>query len=130
MTSNTLKTTGLLMALFGIASISEAQRPGGDRPSREEIMQKYDTDGDGQLNDEERAAMREEMQKKREEGGQDGQQRERLSPEELVKKYDEDKSGELSATELEKLLKDQREAMRRRGGRGGEDGQRQRQGQE
>ncbi len=40
-------------------------RSGKGRMSREEMIKKYDTDGDGRLSEEERAARREDLQKRR-----------------------------------------------------------------
>ena len=39
--------------------------PSGDRPSREEIIKKFDKDGDGKLSDEEKAEARKTMMSKR-----------------------------------------------------------------
>lgn len=120
------KTVGLVMALIGAASIAEAQRPGGGRGNREEMIKKYDKDGDGKLSENERAAMREDMKNRRGDKGKPNGDKgpdkggagygERPTPEQIVKKYDKDGSGELSASELEQLFKDQMERMRQRGG--------------
>ena len=53
------------MAFIGAASLAQAQGTGnggqgGDQGKREEMMKKFDTDGDGQLSEAERNAMREE----------------------------------------------------------------------
>ncbi len=46
--------------------------PPPDRPSRAEIIKKFDKDGDGTLNDEERSAIREEFAKRRGQAGSGG----------------------------------------------------------
>ncbi len=38
---------------------------GGERPTREEMLERFDTDGDGQLSEEERVAMREAFEARR-----------------------------------------------------------------
>lgn len=118
------------MALMGAASIAQAQGPGGRGGSREEMIKKYDKDGDGQLNEEERNTMREEMQQQG--GGKqgEGQQRggERLSAADLIAKFDADADGKLDATEVEAMMKEQQSRMQsqqgRRGGPNTQGGQR------
>ncbi|MDF7800323.1 hypothetical protein P4C99_12670 [Pontiellaceae bacterium B1224] len=98
MTTQTLKRAGLVMALFGAAYAAEAQRSGGQRLSREEIIIKYDTDGDGQLSDTEREVMQKEM------GGRTGRNNgQRMSREEIIAKYDVDGDGQLSDAEKETM---------------------------
>ena len=111
------KKTGLLMALIVAAALSSTATPDGkgsgnkdargERPSREEMRVRFDTDGDGQLSEEERAAMRE--------ARGDGRG-ERPSREELLERFDADGDGELSEQERAAL----REEMGRRRGPGGE----------
>ncbi len=117
MKKNTWQTAGLVMALFGAAYAAEAQ---GQRPSKEEILAKYDADGDGQLSETERATMREEMGNRGGRGGQRGGQGggQRMSREDLIAKYDTDGDGKLSETEREAA----RAEMGGRGGRGGQRG--------
>ena len=70
MTTKPWKQAGLVMAFIGAASLTQAQQSGGEQGdghgNREEMMKKYDTDGDGQLSEAERAVLREER------GGQGG----------------------------------------------------------
>lgn len=130
MKPTTWKTAGLFMALIGAASIAEAQGPGngrGGRMSREDLMKKYDADGDGQLNEAERTKLREEMSALRgsregeSRGGPGGERGQMPSAAEIIKKYDKDGNGELSAAELEVMLQEQRQRVQQRGGRGGSD---------
>jgi Ca2+-binding EF-hand superfamily protein len=99
----------LLTALAGLLTLTNAgaqadgTRPGRNRgnfqPSAEDLK-KYDKDGDGQLSQEERTAMREARQK------------------EMLEKYDADKDGKLNEEETKKM----REENPGRGGRGGAGG--------
>ena len=71
----------------------DGKKPGSKegRPSREEIIKKFDKDGDGKLNDEEKAELRKKMAE-RSGGG-------RKLPPFLMKKFDKDGNGELSDEE-------------------------------
>ena len=74
-------------------------RPEGERGQRggfdrEEMMKRFDKDGDGELNEEERQAIREEMGNRR--GRGDDQMRQLI-----MRRYDVDGDGELSDTERE-----------------------------
>ncbi|WP_372845927.1 hypothetical protein [Pontiella sp.] len=140
MKTKTWQMAGLAMAFIGAASIAQAQGPSGTRLSREDMIKKYDTDGDGVLSETERETMREAM--KNERGGQGGGQGGRqggeqggrqggeqggpggvtLSAAETIAKYDTDADGKLDATELETLMKAEQESRSRgRGARGGQD---------
>jgi HlyD family secretion protein len=93
--------------------------PGGpNRPDFAEMLKQFDKDGDGELDESEREAMRAAMQARF--GGQGGP---RMSREEMLKRFDKDGDGELNEEE--------RAAMREAtgGARGGERGPRQGQGQ-
>ncbi len=87
-----MKTTNLLTlaALIGTCSFASAadkpKRPDGPGPGHEftpppEVLKKFDTNGDGKLDDTERMAMREAMKA------------------EMLKKYDKDGDGKLSEDE-------------------------------
>ncbi len=106
------------------------------RPTREEILRKYDADGNGVLDPEERAKAREDLRKAREErrktvaelrkevlgkydadgdGKLSGEEKaaarkalgiERLSREEILEKYDADGDGKLSGEERAKAAKE------------------------
>ena len=71
----------------------DGKKPGSKegRPSREEIIKKFDKDGDGKLNDEEKAELRKKMAE-RSGGG-------RKLPPFLMKKFDKDGDGKLSDEE-------------------------------
>jgi Ca2+-binding EF-hand superfamily protein len=91
------KISGILLFVSFILCLSAA--PDGKKKSagegkgfssREEMMKKFDKDGDGKLNEEERAAVREEMKGRKDE---------------LLKKFDADGDGKLSDAEREKIRK-------------------------
>ena len=65
--------------------------PSEGRPSREEIIKKFDKDGDGKLSDEEKAELRKKMAE-RSGGG-------RKLPPFLMKKFDKDGDGKLNEEE-------------------------------
>ena len=93
----TLFTISLLFSYFSFAAKPEkgkkAEGPSGDRPSREEMIKKFDTDGDGKLSDDEKAGARKTMMAKRK------------MPPFLVKKFDKDGDGELNDEEKAEALK-------------------------
>ncbi|MDD2599603.1 MAG: EF-hand domain-containing protein [Kiritimatiellae bacterium] len=105
------KHTPLLFALVALASVTLAQEkkefPARERkapPNREEMrermmLRRFDKDGDGKLNEEEKAAM--ENEKK-----------------ELMAKFDKDGDGVLNAEERKAMMEERRKAM---GDREGED---------
>ena len=72
--------------------------PPEGRPSREEMIKKFDKDGDGKLNDDEKAELRKAMASK---GGPGG----RRLPPHLLKKFDKDGDGKLSEDERAELRK-------------------------
>ena len=88
-------TTPILLAttaLLAIPAISLAEKPKGDRPdrpSKEEMLAKFDKDADGKLSPQERVPMFKERMKKDSKFG-----------DKLKKKFDADKNGELSDAEL------------------------------
>jgi Ca2+-binding EF-hand superfamily protein len=90
----------------------------GQRPSREEILQRFDANGNGQLDPEERRQVRQAMQRRRQGGpGQPGaRQRARPGREEILKRFDANGNGQLDPEEREAA----RQAMqeRRRGAQG------------
>ena len=89
-----MKTKSLIMiaAAFGIAGVVQAEE-GKKRPERKapaKIIEKFDKDGDGKLNEDERAAAKAwhmEMMKARKK--------------EMLKKFDKDGDGELNEAERE-----------------------------
>jgi HlyD family secretion protein len=78
-------------------------RGAGGGFNREEMMKQYDKNGDGELDETERAAMREAMAARfGAQGGPGGQGRQggqRLSQEEMLKRFDKNSDGELDETE-------------------------------
>ena len=122
MNTNTWKVAGLAMAIMGSLTLVQAE-PGGNggedkgskgkggkqghRPSKEQMLENFDTDADGQLSEDERTAMRESSDKKRGE-----KQGKRPSREEILEKFDANDDGELSEEERAVV----RETMGNRGG--------------
>jgi hypothetical protein len=112
----------LSVLLIAAGSVAAYAKPGADkdghknrqgppsdgepRPSREEVMNRFDADGDGTLNEAEREAMREAMPKH----GHHGKPG-RPSREEILERYDADGDGELNEEERAALRED-REARR------------------
>ena len=87
-----LSAIGLSIGLYAKPE-KVGKKPGSKegRPSREEIIKKFDKDGDGKLNDEEKAELRKKMAE-RSGGG-------RKLPPFLMKKFDKDGDGKLSDEE-------------------------------
>lgn len=109
MKSRTLQATGLVVALFGATYVVQAQSASSGRGTRAEMMEKYDADKNGKLDDAERAKMRKEMQAQRTNKGEPSK-----GPDidQIMKKYDKDGNGELSKAEFEQFLKDLRNRQR------------------
>lgn len=70
---------------------------------REKVLQKFDKNGNGQLDPDEREAAKEAMQKRREQGGGKGQAgqgaRDPERRQKLLEKFDTDGDGKLSESE-------------------------------
>ena len=84
----TKRTLALLIAaplMAGATTYAVAQ---GDGPTRKELIQKFDQNGDGKLDDAERAQMKAAFEAKRAEHHQ-----------EMLAKYDTNKDGKLDAAE-------------------------------
>lgn len=91
----------------------------GSRPGREEMIKRFDQDGDGKLSETERQAAREQGRQKwaqkgdrRGPGGPDGKLRERM-----LKRFDQDGDGKLSDAEkvtAKKAVKKMRHKMQHR----------------
>ncbi|HEY5653419.1 MAG TPA: hypothetical protein VIR63_03505 [Pontiella sp.] len=75
-----------------------------NRPTREELLKKFDINGDGQLDAEERVAVREEMKKRRGEKGGSGNK----GVQKMKERFDADGDGQLNEDEKTAL----REAMK------------------
>jgi Ca2+-binding EF-hand superfamily protein len=128
MKSQAWKIAGMAVALTG--SVAMAQEGGTtnapptvktQKPSQEEMLKRFDADGDGQLNEAEKAAMQEAMQDQREPGRPGARRDARPTREEMMKRFDTDGDGQLNEAERAAL----QEAMRgQRGGSGGPQGNR------
>lgn len=100
-----MKTKSLIIiaASFGLLGAANAQEEKRDRPERKlppEILEKFDKDGDGKLNEEERAAAkaaREEMMEARKK--------------EMLGKFDKDGDGELNGEEKEAMKEGRKKMM-------------------
>jgi hypothetical protein len=104
-TNKPMKTNTIIViaAAIGLAGAAHAEKPGEDRPHRPippEIIAKFDKDGDGKLNKEEREAAkaaREEMMEARKK--------------EMLAKFDKDGDGKLSDEEEEAMREARRKMM-------------------
>ena len=131
----TLLLSALATSLTAAPPEGGKGKPGGDRRGPPpQIIEKFDKDGDGKLNEEEKQAAKAEMDKRRDEAikkfDKDGDgklnEAERLEAfkarlaenpkmkEMLLKKFDADKNGELSDAEIAQAAK--------QGPRGGDKG--------
>ena len=111
MKSQAWKIAGIVVILCGTTAMAKkaekANAPPegkGSKPGPEEVMKRFDADGDGQLNEAELQAMYDARRNR-----PDGYQRHRPSREEIMGRFDTDGDGELSESE--------REAMRAEGKR-------------
>jgi HlyD family secretion protein len=98
----------------GPAGETGGRRPGGGAGGppgfdREAMMKEFDKNGDGQLDDEERTAMRTVLQQRFGQAGSGGQRGQMPNREEMLKRFDKNGDGELDEQE--------REAMRAEFGR-------------
>jgi hypothetical protein len=117
---------GLVLSVFGSLAVAETgseanppekkkgQKPDKEmndsRPGREAVLERFDTDGDGTLNEAEREALNDAMQKHRHRPG--GPHGRRPGREEILERFDADGDGALSESErLE--MRTERERMRR-----------------
>jgi Ca2+-binding EF-hand superfamily protein len=101
-------------------------RPGQtdqDRPNIQQLLKQFDKDGDGQLNNEERAAAREQMEKMRR--GQAGKGGADRIQEQALKRFDKDGDGKLNEEERAAAMKAREEFMKKngKGGAGRPNGQ-------
>ena len=86
-----LSAVGLTIGLYAKPEKGGKKTGSGEgRPSREEVMKKFDKDGDGKLNEEEKAELR----KKMAERGAG-----RKAPPFIMEKFDKDGDGKLSEDE-------------------------------
>ena len=115
MKTNPLIIVVAAISLAGVANAEEKRKPirpdnrveipegqkgprHPDRPLPPEMMQKFDKDGDGKLNEEERAAAKEAMKG-----------REEAYRKEMLEKFDKDGDGKLSEEEHEAAKKERME---------------------
>ncbi len=115
MKSNTKKMTGWLLGVICVASMANAQGPNAQNNKRreafsaEEMIRKYDKDGDSKLSADELQVMVTEMKSRRpgrgdNPGGERGGPR--MTREDMLKKYDADGDGTLNAEERAKMIED------------------------
>lgn len=92
-----LLLTFISMICLSIGLVAKPEKKGkGDkpgRPSREEMMKKFDKDGDGKLSDEEKAEIRKAMAN-------------RTPPAHILEKFDKDGDGKLSDEEKAGMRKE------------------------
>ena len=103
------------------------RRPGPPPGLRAKLLEKFDKDGDGKLNKEEREALRAEMKERHAkalkefdkdgDGKLDKEERKALWEARLLERFDENENGVLDGEEVEKANQ-ARERMKRRAGRG------------
>lgn len=102
---------GMVVALGGSMALAaeggDAKPPPGTKgpkPGSEELLKRFDTDGDGKLNEAERQAMHEAMSQHNEEMGRPGPKGRRPSREEMMlERFDTDGDGVLSEAEREAM---------------------------
>jgi len=104
----TLTLIGASALILGLStSFAEDSKKGdkeGKRPSKEEILAKFDTDGDGELSETEKAAAK---------AFKEANKGSRPSKEEMLETYDTDGDGELSSDEkkaMREAIKAERDA--------------------
>lgn len=103
----------LIIAAAGILASAqirpEPKKDGGifagmDPATRIQLMKQFDKDGDGRLNEQERAAAREALKDK----SADLEQLKKNHAKDVIKKFDVDGDGKLDQTELSAFLDEQR----------------------
>jgi hypothetical protein len=98
---HTLVASALLSAVFAQAPEREdgppPERRGPHGPPPKEILEKFDKDGDGKLNEEEREAMHKAMKARHEE--------------EMLKRFDKDGDGKLSEEERKAMEEERKKRM-------------------
>jgi Ca2+-binding EF-hand superfamily protein len=147
-----LLAAGMLLLPTGTTNAQDEERPRRDGEMRQRMIEEFDADGDGELNDEERQTARETMRERRGGGGRGGRGEGRggerrggegrapegrgpagdradrpapPDPNALFDEFDADKDGQLSREEFTKLTETRRGFMRGgrpQGGRGPREG--------
>jgi len=87
---------GLPGEATGAAAGNREARARGGGPNREEMLKEFDKDGDGELNESEREAMRTAMAARFGSQGRGGQ---RMDREEMLKRFDKNGDGEIDDSE-------------------------------
>ena len=100
LTTRTLLVIATAAISLGVnPSAARAQaKPQAQRSNYQELIKRFDRDGDGRLNEQERQLLRQEIQKRSSQGNAN-----RPSREELIKRYDKNGDGRLDAQELATL---------------------------
>lgn len=111
MKTTLLKTflASLALPLIGSVSLQAAAGDKPPRPNREEMMKQFDANGDGQLDQTERQALRQHMQSMRGQGGGPGQRPDRPGGARGMARFDTDGDGQLSPAEREAAAATMRE---------------------
>ena len=122
MKSRLMFITATIVGLAAFSAVAWAQSEGtgpnstGGRPGlREKIVKEFDKDGDGKLNEEERAAARKAMEERREATSRPARDGEPIR-EAIIKKFDKDGDGKLNEEEraaARKAMEARREATSR-----------------
>ena len=108
--------SGLLaLLLLAVPAYAQSETPpeksGRMEQRRQEMLKRYDKNGDGVLDAEEKAAMRAEMQQHR--GTTGGAERGSRMHEEMLKRFDKDGDGQLNAEEQAEADKARQEARQK-----------------
>lgn len=99
----TLTVIGLLACLPAVTSAQEGPKKHGRR--REALLKKFDKNGDGRLDKQERAALREFRSAHRRDGGKEGRHAKHGLRRRLLRRFDKDGDGKLNDSEREALKK-------------------------
>ena len=115
--ASALVVLGLVIALPAAASAQDGKKKGERHgKKREALLKKFDKDGDGKLNEQERKAAREFKAKRRSDDGRDR----KAPPRRALRKFDKDGDHRLDRSERRDLRKfrddrrDERRDKRRR----------------
>ena len=111
---------GALPMMAQEADQKDTPETGGREAHRARLIKKFDKDGDGKLNEEEKAEMQKFIEERRKNGGAHGG-RGNGKRKELIDKFDKDGDGKLSEeekAEMQKFIEERRKNGGARGGRG------------
>lgn len=109
---------GVAMALplVGQEETAEGNPPSAREVHRQRLIKRFDKDGDGKLDDEEREAMRSFIEERRKNGGQ--RRGRRPIREDVLKEFDKDEDGKLSEEERRAMHEEMSKRHRGRKGHG------------